>query len=466
MHDPLSAADLVHDEFRQRSESGYDVSGIEADLAGTPDDDLDRLEALYSELISTKRKSDWPYQEPEILDEILDAMPASPLNMRAEPVEARALRQAQGAGLADLANRILGGWLGRIAGCNLGKPVENGDFWSPARIRSYLELADAYPLRDYIPALDPMPDGFRFHRSWPDTTRGRLRGSARDDDIDYSILAVWLLEHYGFELTPSHVANAWLSFLPYLQVFTAERAVLVNLLRNVPIESVGETRNPYREWIGALIRADVFGWTFPGQPVIAAQLVYSDASLSHRCNGIYAAMWAAALVSLACVTETVQQAVEQSVDYVPARSRLAEALKRVHDLYLTGCSWGEAVEEIGVRYGHYSWVHSINNACLITAGLLWGEGDFTATVGLTVQGGWDTDSNAATAGSVVGTVLGAAKLPHHFIEPLQDRTRSAVFGYDNSRISELAGRTTTLAEAHLESIRAESIEHGQESGIT
>jgi ADP-ribosylglycohydrolase len=84
---------------------------------------------------------------------------------------------------------------------------------------------------------------------------------------------------------------------------------------------------------------------------------------------------------------------------------------------------------------------------LITAGLLWGDGDFTTTVGYVVQGGWDTDSNAATAGSVVGTVLGAAKLPRHFIEPLQDRTRSAVFGYDNSRISELARRTIALAEA-------------------
>ena len=47
---------------------------------------------------------------------------------------------------------------GRIAGCNLGKPVENGDFWTPDRIRAYLEMADAYPLRDYIPALDPMPE--------------------------------------------------------------------------------------------------------------------------------------------------------------------------------------------------------------------------------------------------------------------------------------------------------------------
>jgi ADP-ribosylglycohydrolase len=131
---------------------------------------------------------------------------------------------------------------------------------------------------------------------------------------------------------------------------------------------------------------------------------------------------------------------------VPARSRLAEALNSVHELYRTGCTWEAAVETIRARFGEYSWVHSINNACLITAGLLWGDGDFTATVGLTVQGGWDTDSNGATAGSVIGTVLGADQLPRHFIEPLRDRTRSAVFGYDNSRISELARRTTALAQ--------------------
>jgi ADP-ribosylglycohydrolase len=435
--DPLSVSDLVHDELRQRIESGYDISGIEADLAATPADDLERLEALYLQLITTQRRSDWAYQEPNSLDEILDAMPAPRSGLTA--VGRPAPR--------ELADRILGGWLGRIAGCNLGKPVEDGDFWTPARIRTYLELADAYPLRDYIPALDPMPSGFRLRENWPETTRGRVQGSARDDDIDYSILGVWLLERYGFQLTPSLVGNAWLSFLPYLRVFTAERAVLVNLLHNVPIASVGETRNPYREWIGALIRADVFGWTLPGQPGSAAQLVYSDASLSHRCNGIYAAMWAAALVSCASVAATVGEAVEQSLDYVPSRSRLAEALSAVQELHRTGYIWEAAVEELRARFGQYSWVHSINNACLITAGLLWGEGDFTSTVGYVVQGGWDTDSNAATAGSVVGTVLGAAKLPRHFIEPLQDRTRSAVFGYDNSRISELARRTTALAEA-------------------
>ena len=76
MHDPLSVADLVHDELRQRRESGYEVSGIEADLGAGTTDDHGRLEARYHELITTKRRTDWDYQEPGLLEEIIAAMPA------------------------------------------------------------------------------------------------------------------------------------------------------------------------------------------------------------------------------------------------------------------------------------------------------------------------------------------------------------------------------------------------------
>jgi hypothetical protein len=86
---------------------------------------------------------------------------------------------------------------------------------------------------------------------------------------------------------------------------------------------------------------------------------------------------------------------------------------------------------------------------LIVAGLLWGDGDPARTIGLTVQGGWDTDSNGATAGSVVGVLAGTAALPAHLVDPLEDRTRSALFGFDNSRISELAARTARLAATDL-----------------
>lgn len=69
------------------------------------------------------------------------------------------------------------------------------------------ELAGAYPLRDYIPALDTMPAGFEFTPHWPQTTRGNIHGSARDDDIDYTILNL-LLEERGPALTTEAVGEA------------------------------------------------------------------------------------------------------------------------------------------------------------------------------------------------------------------------------------------------------------------
>ncbi|MGW5693879.1 ADP-ribosylglycohydrolase family protein, partial [Streptomyces asiaticus] len=85
-------------------------------------------------------------------------------------------------------------WFGRVAGCNLGKPVEDGDHWTAERIRDYLEITDSYALSDYILALDLQLAGFAFRDRWPETTRGNIDGSARDDDIDYTIPGLHLLE--------------------------------------------------------------------------------------------------------------------------------------------------------------------------------------------------------------------------------------------------------------------------------
>jgi ADP-ribosylglycohydrolase len=220
----------------------------------------------------------------------------------------------------------------------------------------------------------------------------------------------------------------------------------------VPAEQAAIIRNPYREWIGALIRGDAFGWVNPGRPRAAMALAYQDASLSHTANGIYGELWSAALVAEAFTASTVAEAFEASLAHVPPRSRLAEALHDVNGMRRKGVSWDDALAGIQERYSHYSWVHTIPNAALIAAGLLWGENDYAATVGLTVMGGWDTDSNGATAGSVAGVVLGAAALPGTFVTPLRDHTRSALFGFDNSRISDLARRTSVLARAGIPAV--------------
>ena len=100
--------------------------------------------------------------------------------------------------------------------------------------------------------------------------------------------------------------------------------------------------------------------------------------------------------------------------------------------------------DVRATFGGYSWVHTINNAALVVVGLVYGEEDFTTAVGRTVMSGWDTDSNGATVGSVAGILSGAQGIPPHLSEPLHERTRSALFGFDDSRISSLAARTRAL----------------------
>ncbi|MFF9208444.1 MULTISPECIES: ADP-ribosylglycohydrolase family protein [unclassified Streptomyces] len=349
-----------------------------------------------------------------------------------------------------LADRILGGWLGRIAGNMLGKPVEQGEVWTRARIDRYLRRAGALPLTDYLP--EP-PGGSGedppLRPEWRMCVRGRVHGSCRDDDIDYAILGLHLLETYGFGFSTEQVGDLWLLRLPYLQTFTAERAAYRNLANGLKPPLTATYDNPYQEWIGALIRADVFGWTCPGDPRRAALLARRDAVLSHTGNGVYGAMFAAALVAAAFTAPDARQALESALAVVPASSRLARTVRRVVSLHEAHLPWEDTLATLETETAGLNWIHTVPNAAVLTAGLLYGDGDFTRTIALTVRGGLDTDSNGATAGSVAGVLAGAAAIPAQWTRPLEDTVRSAVFGFDGVRISELAERTLRLAETQV-----------------
>jgi len=190
----------------------------------------------------------------------------------------------------ELADRVLGGWLGRIAGNMLGKPVERGDYWTRDRIDHYLRRTDALPLTDYLPEppahSEDESDGFELRPEWRQCVRGRIHGSCRDDDIDYAILGLDLLETHGFDFSTEQVGELWLLRLPFLQTFTAERAAYRNLANGLKPPLTATYDNPYQEWIGALIRADIYGWTCPDDPRRAASLARRDAVLSHTGNGV------------------------------------------------------------------------------------------------------------------------------------------------------------------------------------
>jgi len=430
---------LTEDEIIQRREEGCDVSGFEDALNALLPGDIAGLEYLYRALDSLAPKADCPYVEPSTFDGIRAARPEGVRRMEI-PHDDEALL-----------DRIYGAWLGRCAGCTLGKPVQPVVHdWNRRSIEEYLRLADAYPLDDYFPVLDPFPDRLVLYGDYRETTRGNIKYMARDDDIDYTILGLRHFEDYGLGFRTEDVASSWLSNLPYMKVYTAERAAYRNLVNGIRPPQTARYRNPYREWIGAQIRADTFGYAAPGWPEKAAEFAFRDAAVSHVKNGIYGEMWVAATLAAALVSDDLDVVFRAGLAEIPAESRLSEAVRDAIEARHVHSTWGEAWDALMVKYGRYDWDHTINNAVDVVLGLLYGGGDFGRTICITVMGGFDSDCSGATAGSIIGALLGASSLPRKWVAPLNDRVTSFVIGESDNRISDLAQRTLAVAKEVLD----------------
>lgn len=429
---------LIRSEIAQRKEDGCDVRGVEERFSelveGGPSSMTPQLMPLWDELASLPVDLGFPYSEPSDLESI----------RKARPKGSRALY----VGLSDEAyfDKVHGAWLGRCVGCLLGKPVEG---WPRERIEGYLKLGDAYPLDGYIPEVTPHPEGYRLHPPYKEAMRGAIDGMPRDDDIDYTILGLHILEEHGIGFTSADVGAEWLTHLPYRLVYTAERVAYRNLVNGLAPPETASHRNPYREYIGAQIRGDVWGYVAPGLPEVAAELAFRDASLSHVKNGIYGEMFVAALISAAFSTEDIREVIEVGLSEIPEKSRLAEAMRDVLDWSAEYSNWRQAWERVMESYGGYHWVHTINNAAFVLLGLLYGGCDLGRSVSISVMAGFDTDCNGATAGSVVGAVLGANALPGDWVTPLGGRVRSILAGFSESSISDLARRTCVVGESLL-----------------
>lgn len=434
MHDVLDPRDLVPDEAEQLSLSGYLVDGFAAqarDAAAAGD--LDALEQVRAKLAAVTRSPEWRFEEPEDDETLLDHL------------EGVALLKAD---LGRLEDRIWGAWLGRTVGNTLGKPVEG---LTRAEMEAYLRAAGQWPQTGYLPLLDPLPAGVpALHPSAPTACAGRFTDVPRDDDIDWTILALHVLERYGRQVSTEQIAREWLDRVPFTQTYTAERAAYRNLIRGLLPPDTATRDNPYREWIGALIRGDLFGYVSPGDMAAAARLALVDARLSHTGNGKYGEMWAAALNAAALCVDTAAKAVRHALAVVPPRSRLAEALRTIIGLHDDGGTAVAALNWVDERLGQYPWVHTINNAALISIGLLWGT-TFMEAVGLTLSGGRDTDSNGATVGGVYGAVHGRRGVPGELVGTTHVRVRSAIRDFDGITIEELAERTLWLARGRTRS---------------
>ncbi|MEU7055680.1 ADP-ribosylglycohydrolase family protein [Streptomyces sp. NPDC046197] len=362
---------------------------------------------------------------------------------------ARANDRRPGAGPA--AGRLEAAWLGRAAGCLLGKPVEK---LPVDGIRRLARSTGNWPLDNWFTARGVPEDLAAEHpwnrRSATTSLAENIDGMPEDDDLDYPLLNLLLLQRHGRAFTTADVARLWLEEVPAGRAFTAERIAHRNLLLGIEPPHTARHRNPFREWIGALIRADMHGWTNPGDPAAAAEQAHRDATLSHTANGVYAAMFAAATIATATAGgNDVHACLAAGLAVVPPGSRLAGAVRHAIQLVRAHEDFDTVVDELhAIHSPTYHWVHAIPNTALIAAALTHANGDFTASICRTVSGGWDTDSNGATAGGIAALLAGhPAALPDRWTAPLKNRLTTSVGDFNGVGFDTLAQLT------HLEAVR-------------
>ncbi len=431
----------------QASEEGRDLSSVEKELDALCKDTRNpllykRADDLYDIIQTLPLKTGYHYVEPNTIADIhAQRGPAVSLPFTTLSEEA-------------LYDRILGAWLARCAGCLFGQPVEG---WHRQRIQGFLHDTGNLPVTRYMSSYvsevlrkkydvqdDGGPYGSRY-KNWIN----HVDAMPEDDDTSYTVFALKLLEHHGRDFSSYNVGEEWLASLPLLRTCTAERMAYINMANMVlpPLSAI--KHNPYREWIGAQIRGDLFGYVNPGDPETAADMAFRDASISHVKNGIYGEMYSAAMIAAAFLTDDPALIIRAGMGQIPQKCRLYE---KVNDL-LTGWEMGITVEMfLADFYKEYDetnphhWCHTIPNALLVTAGLLYHSMAFVPSMAFGTTAGFDTDCNSATIASVIGAAKGAMALPQEWFIPLNNIVHTCVSSYGCLAITDLARRTLALVK--------------------
>lgn len=416
-------------EYLQSVEEGLDI-GAYADVFSSvsrlPKSEIKKKlgDVLFEVVVSAGQKEGYRYVEPSRIEQIK--------GLRSN---AKRIYEYDKSRLED---KLHGAWSGRICGCMLGKTVEG---IRTNELIPFLKETDNYPMHRYIYRSDLTNERiakykFGFSgRSYAD----EIDGMPVDDDTNYVILAQEIIKKYGRDFTSYDVAKAWLHYQGKDAYCTAERVAYCNLVNGFAPPESAIYKNPYREWIGAQIRGDYFGYINPGNPELAAEMAWRDASVSHVKNGIYGEMFVAAMLAIAAATSNVEDIILGGLAEIPATSRLYEAVMTVVETFRKGIARQECFDMIHDKYDEYSshgWCHTVSNAMIVTAALLYGNGDYGKSICMAVETGFDTDCNGATVGSIIGMANGLKSIPSYWTNPINDTLHTSIFGVNTVKISD------------------------------
>ncbi len=304
-----------------------------------------------------------------------------------------------------LFDKVKGGWAGQTIGCTYGGPTEfryKGSF-----------MRDDQPI--------PWSEGaiINMFKNSPGLY----------DDVYMDLTFVDILEKRGLDAPASAFARAFAE-APY-PLWHANQMARYNILHGLEPPASGHWRNnPHADDIDFQIEADFAGLMSPGLPRAAASLCDRVGRIMNDGDGLYGGLYIATLYALAFVSDDIPGIAEEALRAIPAESAFAGTMRDV----LAGwrehpadwrMTWFEIQKKWGGDVGCPDGVFSpfdIDakiNAAWVLLGLLYGGGDFGRTIDIAARAGDDSDCNPASAGGILGTILGYDRIPERWKKGLQ-----------------------------------------------
>lgn len=427
---------LLENVIVEKHKQGYEVSALYKTLKELPDS-YDAVFSLEKEVRAAPLREEWVYIEPDDIEGI-----------RKECKKTRNREKSLILSDETVKNKIRAGFLASVCACMLGKPLEEPPYGTLWDIREAAESVGEWPFRGYVSDAFLTAWG-RRNPSWVETTQGRVTHVAPDDDITYSICAMLLLENMGVDFRHEDIAQLWIENLPIYTCWGPERTVLLKAgLQSLTPQIMSnqfswtDSFNPGQEYCGAAIRTDVYGYACPGNPELAAELAWRDASFTHRKTGVYSAMYIAATVALSFEAKSPLDAFEGALDYIPQRSRFHEQMSEALSIVRNSSSFEEAYSILHETFREFGACRIIQELGTVMNTLKYAE-CVESGIGLQVAQGNDTDSFGCTCGAILG-VFHNQIMPKQWIEPFNNCLHTTMGGFYETRLDAVIERMAAL----------------------
>lgn len=230
-----------------------------------------------------------------------------------------------------------------------------------------------------------------------------------NDDLDLQLLWLDVLENKGTIISSCDLADAWVEKCWY--PFSEYGYFLKNYMRGVLPPYSGIINNSFfKEGMGCPIRSEIWGIITAGNPELATQYAYLDATLDHADNSVYAEQFLAAIEAEAFFESDINKLIRKGRTFIPKGSKLNCALETVIDCYNSGVGWKKTRKIILEHFSHPDFTNVVQNLSFVIIALLYGEGDMRKTINIALQCGYDTDCTCASAAAVIGIICGYEKI--------------------------------------------------------